>query len=231
MVDELALPQGARVLEVGCGAGHTTIELARRGYAVFGVDTLREMIALTRHSATEGKMGEKVFLSIGDVCSLHFADRAFDLTIAIGVLPWLRSPDTAIKELSRVAKPGGHLIITFGNYWRLDYFLDPSLNPLLKPLRTFAKRVLKEIGVLDSSEGPRVHMHSANDIKSLVNSQRLELLKVVTIGFGPFSFLGAPIFPSSVGLRLHENLQRLADTNVPGIASSGRTQVILAKKK
>jgi ubiquinone/menaquinone biosynthesis C-methylase UbiE len=231
MVDALHMPERSRVLEVGCGAGHTTVKLARRGYAVFGVDTLKEMIALTRHSATEGKMAERVFLSIGDVCSLHFPDCTFDLTIAIGVLPWVLSADTAIEELSRVVKPGGHLIMSFNNFWRLDYLLDPLLNPLLKPIRTSAKRVLRKTGAYDVNEGLKMRMHSIDNIKSLVNAHGLELIKVDPIGFGPFSFLGVPILPDSAGLRLHENLQRLADQNFPGIRATGRNHIVLAKKK
>jgi magnesium-protoporphyrin O-methyltransferase len=53
MVDSLALPPGSRVLEVGCGAGVTTVMLAQRGYAVAALDSVDDMIHLTRQLAVE----------------------------------------------------------------------------------------------------------------------------------------------------------------------------------
>ena len=47
-VDELALPSGARVLEVGCGAARTATALARRGFAVEAVDRSEEMLKVAR---------------------------------------------------------------------------------------------------------------------------------------------------------------------------------------
>src|SRR2546429_4178898 len=53
LVDELALPSGSHILEIGCGAGLTTIALAQRGFTVQAVDTVDRMVALTRQAATE----------------------------------------------------------------------------------------------------------------------------------------------------------------------------------
>jgi hypothetical protein len=50
-VDTISLPDAAHVLEVGCGAGHTAVALAQRGYRVHALDATPEMIALTRRAA------------------------------------------------------------------------------------------------------------------------------------------------------------------------------------
>ncbi len=48
LVDRLALPTGSRILEIGCGAGSTAVELARRGHWVEAVDVVPSMIEMTR---------------------------------------------------------------------------------------------------------------------------------------------------------------------------------------
>src|SRR5207237_333676 len=58
LVDELALPSGSHILEIGCGAGLTTIALAQRGFTVQAVDTVDRMVALTRQAATEAGVAE-----------------------------------------------------------------------------------------------------------------------------------------------------------------------------
>src|SRR5438105_4219073 len=50
-VDRLSLSSGARVLDVGCGAGTTTVELAKRGLQVEAVDAVPEMLGLTEQAA------------------------------------------------------------------------------------------------------------------------------------------------------------------------------------
>jgi 2-polyprenyl-3-methyl-5-hydroxy-6-metoxy-1,4-benzoquinol methylase len=51
LIEELALPSGGSVLDVGCGTGRHSIELARRSYSVTGLDLSREMLARAAASA------------------------------------------------------------------------------------------------------------------------------------------------------------------------------------
>jgi ubiquinone/menaquinone biosynthesis C-methylase UbiE len=229
MVDQLCLPNDACVLEVGCGAGLTTVELAIRGCNVQAIDTVEGMLNRTLDNAARASVSDRVFVSISDVHSLHFSKNTFDLVLAIGVLPFLHSPATAIREMARVAKPGGHLIITSDNYWRLDCGLDPYRNPLLGPLRYSAKRILSAIG-LYNRQGPRVYMYSMKDLMTFVSSAQLEENKVVTIGFGPFTLLGKNILPDSAGVWLDERLQQLADRGFPLLSATSSQHILLARK-
>src|ERR671933_151994 len=72
MVDSLALPPGSRVLEVGCGAGATTVALAQRGYAVAALDSVDAMIRLTRQLAAEKGVEHRLRASRGDAHRLPF---------------------------------------------------------------------------------------------------------------------------------------------------------------
>jgi ubiquinone/menaquinone biosynthesis C-methylase UbiE len=106
-IEELALPRESRILEVGCGAGLTTIELARRGYTVYATDSSRAMVERTLRAVIESDVGDRVKVFRGDVYSLPFEDDMFTSVFAMGVISWLESPDGAVREMAGVVKPGG----------------------------------------------------------------------------------------------------------------------------
>ena len=235
MIDQLSLSKNAHVLEVGCGAGLTTVELARRGYDIQAIDVAKEMLDLTLQHAAQANVSDRVFASIGDVHSLHFAENTFDLVLAVGVLPFLHSPATAMRQMTSVTKPGRYLIVTSDNYWRLNHLIDLYMNPLLGSLRYSAKRILSAVGLYNrptrcAGQGPRVYMYSMKDLRAFVSSAQLEESKVVTIGFGPFTFLGKNILLDSAGVWLDARLQQLADRGFPPLSATGSQHILLARK-
>lgn len=235
-IEKLSLPNSARVLEVGCGAGLTTVELARRGHTVDAVDTVKEMLDLTRRHSAEEKVSDRVSAVIGDVHSLAFAGNTYDLVLAIGVLPWLHSPGRAIKELTRVTKPEGYLIVTSANRWQLSHILDPMLNPLLSPIRILAITFLRSKGLHNrnqrsASQQAQLQYYSIKDVHMLMASQPLQHVSVVTVGFGLFSFLGKRILPDTLAIWVHEKLQRMADRNIPVLRATGYDHIVLARKR
>ena len=114
-VDELAMQPGEEVLEIGCGSGRCTVALARRGYLVQATDSVAGMLNSTRQHAAEAGVSASVSTSLGDAHALVFPESAFGLVLAIGVVPYLHSPETALREMARVLKNGGFLLITAGN--------------------------------------------------------------------------------------------------------------------
>jgi len=65
------------------------------------------MIDLTNHRAEETGQQCRVRASLGDIRCIPLIDHSFDLIVALGVLPWLRSIDEALLEMARVLRPGG----------------------------------------------------------------------------------------------------------------------------
>jgi 2-polyprenyl-3-methyl-5-hydroxy-6-metoxy-1,4-benzoquinol methylase len=247
IVKQLELLPGTALLEVGCGAGFLAAALAGQGYLVNAIDSTEGMIHLTSRRAQLAGVDQRVKASLGDVHRLCFPHGQFSLVLAIGVLPWLPSPREAILEMARVVRPGGHLIFTMDNSWRLNHTLDPRESPLFEPFR-WATRKLFEIPPFEpvkrlvrravrGSKPARstdtqivAHFHSSREVNRIVSEAGLIKERLTTLGFGPFSFWGRPVVPNRTGVKLQRALQGLADEQWPGIESAGNQFLILARR-
>lgn len=230
-IDSLPLAPGSRVLEIGCGAGFMAIALAQRGLSVQAIDSTEAMLEQAQRNAQESGGVESLSLSMGDVSALAFEDASFDLVIALGVIPWLETPERAIQEMARVTKPGGHIIFTADNRARLNALLDPLLNPLLVPLKQHVKGALVRVGARQLS--PRdvgATSHSRRFIDQALTRTNLAKTKSKTLGFGPFTLFRQKLLPEPLGSRLHIRLQSLADRGIVGFRSTGAHYLVQARK-
>ncbi|HML10841.1 MAG TPA: class I SAM-dependent methyltransferase [Stellaceae bacterium] len=111
-----ALALGGRAkldaLDVGCGTGFLSLELALRGHRVTGIDFAPEMLALAKGKAASAKV--QIRFEHADAENLPFAPASFDLVITRHVLWTLPHPDAAISEWIRVLRPGGRLTVIDG---------------------------------------------------------------------------------------------------------------------
>jgi SAM-dependent methyltransferase len=109
-----AAPDGARVLEVGCGPGHLSVQLAgQHRLEVTGLDLDPAMIARaaanTDRAANRG--GRRPSFLVGDVAALAFPDRSFDLVISTLSMHHWTDPTAGLAEIGRVLRPGGRALI------------------------------------------------------------------------------------------------------------------------
>ena len=229
LAQKLGLPSEARILEIGCGSGLTSVELAREGYRIAAVDSVDAMIQRTRQHADKAGVGDRVIASVGSVYDLRYPDSFFDLVLKIGVAPWLYSLDQALREVVRVVRPGGYLITTAGNWWRLNHWLDPRYWPPLQPVRRQVRNVLERCG-LAGPRGAAARFHSIRAFDSCLLAAGLEKMAGRTVGFGPFSFLGWQFLSEASGVRVHRRLQQLADRGAPILRSMGTHYIVLARK-
>jgi len=100
------LLRATRVLDVGSGTGAVTEELAAQTQAqVFGIDLDPAMVAFAQ------KRGKRAEYRQGDAQDLPFADAWFDVVVCHFVLLWCRDPAQAAREMVRVTRPGGAVLV------------------------------------------------------------------------------------------------------------------------
>src|SRR5262249_48210875 len=108
----LAGRSGLDALDVGCGTGFLSLELAARGHRVTGIDFAPAMLELARGKAPEA--GAAGGFEEADAEQLPFAAASFDLVVTRHVLWTLPHPEAAIDDWRRVLRPGGRLAIIDG---------------------------------------------------------------------------------------------------------------------
>jgi len=228
LVNRLSLPNGTPALEVGCGAGYAAIALAERGFSVDALDPVQEMVDATRARAEKHKLEDRVRTKIGDAYSLPFNDNTFMIAIAMGVLPWLPSIELPLREMNRVLRNGGYLIVTLDNRWSLRWLVEPLTNPLITPGKELLKRALRRFG--HERPGAPWYPTANGYVDAVLDNTGFQKLLGTTSGFGPFTCLNRELLPPRIGINLHSRLQRLADRGVPLLRSAGCHYIVLARK-
>jgi ubiquinone/menaquinone biosynthesis C-methylase UbiE len=229
LVDGLALPPLSPVLEVGSGAGHATVALAKRGFVVEAIDAVQSMVDATRANAASAGVGASIKAGLGDVHALPFADASFKLVVAMGVLDWFPSMVQPIRQLARVLEPGGYSIVTMDNQWGLRQFVEPYTNPLLRPIKAVIKRLR---GPSERNKDRALtYVASLRKTDATLREAGLEKMAGLTLGFGPFRLFNTPVLTDAAGLKIHRQLQRLCDRGIPLLRSSGGQYVVLARKR
>jgi SAM-dependent methyltransferase len=106
------------VLDVGCGGGRTIHTLADRvpEGMVYGIDYSETSVAAARRTNKEGIESGRVNIRQASVSSLPFPDRTFDLVTAVETHYYWPEPVADLREILRVLKPGGRLVIIAETY-------------------------------------------------------------------------------------------------------------------
>jgi ubiquinone/menaquinone biosynthesis C-methylase UbiE len=137
---------GEHILDVGCGTGIFTDDVLKSGAQVTGVDLSASML----HRAVD--RGGKQFSGLcADMCALPFGDNSFDRVFSMTAIEFVADGATAIRELNRVVKPGGRVVVTSLN----------SLSP-------WAKQRLQKVASHGHSLFEQVTFRSPKEMQALI---------------------------------------------------------------
>jgi len=113
-VRSLGVTPGLKVLDLGCGDGTTALPAARLGADVLGVDIASNLVAAGNRRAQEAGL-TNIRFEEGDACDLNaLADKRFDLVVTVFGAMFAPKPFDVAKEMVRVTKPGGRIVM--GNW-------------------------------------------------------------------------------------------------------------------
>jgi ubiquinone/menaquinone biosynthesis C-methylase UbiE len=134
IMQQLAISEGATILDIGCGTGQDTLDLARavgvQGHVV-GIDNSETMLREARLRADQAQLAIEYVLA--DATNLPFTDASFDGCVASRVLGHLQQPHQALAEMARVARPGAKVVVADGD-------LDTTIVDI--PDRALARKII-----------------------------------------------------------------------------------------
>ncbi len=173
---------GVYVLDVGCGDGALVCAAASRGAEATGVDPDPAMLAAARTRAD--KDGITAAFLEGRIERLPFPDAAFDVVVSITVLCFVPDASVAVREMARVLRPGGRLVLGELGRW--------SLWALVRRLR----------GWLGSATWKAAHFRTGTELRALAKQTGLSVTAIRgAVFYPPVGILARVLAPldSSLG--------------------------------
>jgi demethylmenaquinone methyltransferase/2-methoxy-6-polyprenyl-1,4-benzoquinol methylase len=149
--EALVLAPGERVLDLGAGTGVSTVELALSGAFAVGADLSLGMLAAGRRRRPDTP------LLAGDALALPFPDATFDAVTISLALRNVVDPDAALREMARVTKPGGRLVVCEFSHPTWAPFRVAYLSYLMRALPVVASRV---------ATNPEAYVYLAESIRA-----------------------------------------------------------------
>lgn len=117
LVELLAPQPGERILDLGCGAGQLTDQIASAGAIVHGIDSSPAMIAQARINFPH------LTFALASATGYH-GEQPYDAVFSNAVLHWVKPPESAAATIASALKPGGRFVAEFGGAGNVASILD-----------------------------------------------------------------------------------------------------------
>ena len=119
LIELLAPKPGEEILDVGCGTGHMTAQIAASGANVVGVDMSASMVQQAREKYPE------IIFAVADARELNM-EKKFDAVFSNAALHWIKEPERAAQAVARRLKVGGRFVGEFGGAGNIAGFLEAA---------------------------------------------------------------------------------------------------------
>jgi trans-aconitate methyltransferase len=117
LIEWLAPQDGERVLDLGCGTGHLTHEIARAGCETVGLDASGEMVERARSAFPN------LHFEVGDATRFDF-EQPFDAIFSNATLHWVLDYQAAIQHMFNHLRPGGRLVLEMGGAGNVEQIIS-----------------------------------------------------------------------------------------------------------
>lgn len=210
------------VLECGCGPGDILELIDNQHCKLTGIDLNKRYIEMASERVPKAKLIE------GNVEQLPFPGESFDIVFAVGVLMYLKDDREAVKEMARVAKKGGYVLISVPNYWMLHLLLDPYY--ILRPLKKLFGKT-KQSSDDDFGES-NIRRYSLSQLKSLFHGFNMQEIRSISTSFGPLRFWRKELLPVSASIHISEFMRKLSKYKLfSGLKHVGNQFIIVMQKE
>ena len=237
-IDKIKPNKNKRALDLGCGTGHYLIQLHSMGFQCFGADISEEMLQRTRDKFISSKSNDLTLIN-SDCYKLPIDDNYFDLIICIGVLEYLDSEKKALIEMKRIILPGGFVIVTFPNFYKLRNLLNPYYYIVRIWTYLFSKKSARSF---QSSENKKVKIdfnkstvsrYSLKGVKKIISNSGFKILEIKGYCFGPFSLWKKDMFPLETSIKISNLIEELISYKIFGFLKyfSNRWVLLLKPEK
>ncbi|HXE13291.1 MAG TPA: methyltransferase domain-containing protein [Bryobacteraceae bacterium] len=222
-VQNWRLPRGSRILDLGCGPGLLTRDLANMGYCGIGLDASPAMIAHSRELAESAGIADEWSYRIGDVEAVPLPNESFDAVTCAGVIDYLETDDRILAEAARLLKPNGRFLFCFTNKFGYTVSLSTPIYYLkrLPGAQSFASWLRSLLvggkqGAMAFDFLPRKHRPA--EARSAMAQHGFRILED---RFLHFSLLPAPLctITSRLNMRIDEKLNELNSTRLRALGS------------
>jgi ubiquinone/menaquinone biosynthesis C-methylase UbiE len=199
-----------KVLDVGCGPGMMVDYLVNQRFQYFGLDLSKAMIEECRRRY--GHLGSAHFIQ-GEMENLPFPDCTFDVIFCLGAIEYVLDIDFAVRELSRVTKANGFVIISMLNrtspyrFWYQKIYQSKTLNLI----RKWLKRPIAQ-------DSPILHMLTEKQLMGKLASNKLRAADVLYYDFNLFVSPFDHYFPR-LTVNIAQRLEFLGRTRLAGLGT------------
>lgn len=148
------------VLDVACGTGIVSLEIAQYVDKIEAIDISPSMIEVAQQKAKQHKI-ENISFNVADAYRLKYPNKYFDIVLLVNILHVIKNPEIVLKEAKRLLKDDGILLIS------VECSGENPMNLFL-----LVQKIVKILGIIKY-----LHFYKYSDINSLLQKNKFKIVK------------------------------------------------------